>query len=60
MLFCLISTPCVATLAVTKMESGRWRWAGLQLGGLTLLAYVITLVVYQVGSLLGIGTTPLG
>ena len=52
MLFCLISAPCVATIAATKMESGSWRWAMLQLGGLTLMAYVITLVVYQVGSLL--------
>ena len=52
MLFCLISAPCVATIAATKMESGSWRWALLQLGGLTLMAYVITLVVYQVGSLL--------
>jgi hypothetical protein len=28
----------------------------LQLGGLTVLAYFVTLIVYQAGSLLGIGT----
>ncbi|MEW6356282.1 MAG: ferrous iron transport protein B [Planctomycetota bacterium] len=55
MLFCLISTPCMATIAVTRSETGAWRWALLQLGGLTLLAYVITLIVYQAFSLLGIG-----
>ena len=56
MLFCLISTPCMATFAVTMQESGSWRWALFQLGGLTLLAYVLTVFVFQTGSLLGIGT----
>ncbi|NOZ24337.1 MAG: ferrous iron transport protein B [Planctomycetes bacterium] len=55
MIFCLISAPCIATIAVTRSETGAWRWALLQLGGLTLLAYVITLVVYQTGVLLGLG-----
>jgi ferrous iron transport protein B len=55
MLFCLISAPCMATIAVTRRESGSWRWALLQLGGLTLLAWVVTAAVFQVGSLLGIG-----
>jgi ferrous iron transport protein B len=51
MLFCLISAPCVATLAVCKRETGSWSWALFQFLGLTTLAYVITLIVYQVGSL---------
>jgi ferrous iron transport protein B len=55
MLFMLISAPCMATIAVTKRESNSWKWALFQLGGLTLLAYVITLLVYQVGSALSIG-----
>ena len=55
MLFSLISAPCMATIAVTKRESNSWKWALFQLGGLTVLAYVITLIVYQVGSLCGIG-----
>ena len=51
MLFLLIATPCMATLAVTRRESGSWKWALLQFGGLTLLAYVVCLVFYQVGRL---------
>jgi ferrous iron transport protein B len=51
MLFALISTPCVATLAVTCRESGSWRWGALQAVGLTTLAYVLTAIVYQVGRL---------
>jgi ferrous iron transport protein B len=52
MLFCLISAPCVATLAVTRHETGSWRWAIFQFLGLTALAYVLTLAVYQTGRLL--------
>ncbi|HLA39265.1 MAG TPA: ferrous iron transport protein B [Candidatus Glassbacteria bacterium] len=55
MLFCLIGTPCMATLAVTRKESGGWGWAWLQWGGLTALAYLITLAVYQFGTMLGLG-----
>ncbi len=52
MLFCLISAPCVATLAITRAETGRWGWALFQWAGLTALAYIVTLIVYQVGSFL--------
>ena len=55
MLFMLISAPCMATIAVTKRESNSWGWALFQLVGLTVLAYVVTLVVYQLGTWLGIG-----
>ncbi len=55
MLFCLVSAPCMATIAVTKRESNSWKWALLQLGGLTALAYVLTTGVYQVGVLVGAG-----
>ena len=53
MLFCLISAPCVATIAVTWRESGSWRWAMFQLLGLTVLAWILTAIVYQIGRLLG-------
>ena len=56
MLFCLISAPCMATIAITRRESQSWSWALLQLGGLTGLAYVLTVAAYQVGSLLRLGT----
>lgn len=55
MLFCLISAPCMATIAVTKRESNSWRWALFQLGGLTFLAYVLTVLVFQAGTLFGTG-----
>jgi ferrous iron transport protein B len=50
MLFLLIATPCMATVAVTRRESGRWSWALLQFFGLTAIAYFLSFLVYQVGS----------
>ncbi len=52
MLFCLISAPCMATIAMTKQETNSWWWALFQLAGLTILAYIITFTVYQTGILL--------
>ncbi|MFZ5450934.1 MAG: ferrous iron transport protein B [Thermodesulfobacteriota bacterium] len=54
MLFCLVSAPCIATIAVTRRETGSTGWALFQLGFLTLLAYLVTLIVYQGGRLLGL------
>jgi len=54
MLFCLIATPCMSTVAVTRQESGSLRWALLQFWGLTLLAWILTLLVYQGGRLAGL------
>lgn len=51
MLFCLLSAPCIATFAVTKRESNSWFWASFQFIGLTVLAYVVTTIVYQIGIL---------
>jgi ferrous iron transport protein B len=51
-MFVLIYTPCVATLAAIKSEFG-WRWAafsGLYQFG---LAWLLAVVVFQVGTFLG-------
>jgi len=52
MIFMLISMPCAATLAVTRQESGSWKWAMIQFAGLTILAYLLTVSCYQIGRLL--------
>jgi ferrous iron transport protein B len=57
LLFTLITAPCIATIAITARESGAWRWAILQLVGLTVMAWVVTTGVYQTGRLLGLGTS---
>jgi ferrous iron transport protein B len=49
MLFILISSPCIATLAATWRESGSWKWPAFQWAYLTVLAWLVTAGAYQVG-----------
>jgi len=58
MLFILIASPCLGTVAVTFRESGAWKWALLQWGGLTALAWLVTTIIYQACSLLGLAGLP--
>ena len=60
MLFCLLSIPCLSTLAVIRQELNSWKMALAEAGGLFMLAYLISLIVYQTGLLLNIGTSMLG
>lgn len=49
MLFCLLSMPCLATVAVVARESGSWKWAAFQILMFTVTAWTLTFVVYQIG-----------
>ena len=40
----------MGTVAVMD-KSGSWGWAMLQFWGLTIIGYIITTIVYQLGSL---------
>jgi ferrous iron transport protein B len=51
MVFCLLYVPCVAAFATLKKEFGSWRWTIGQAVYSTAVAYVVALLVYQVGSL---------
>jgi len=53
--FVLLYVPCMVAVAVIKRESGSWKWAVLAAGYTTVLAYLVSLVVYQGGRLLGLG-----
>lgn len=50
MLFCLLYVPCVATVATVKKESGSWKFTGKMIVFQLLLAWVVTTIVYQIGS----------
>ncbi len=56
MLFCLLTIPCIATMAIVKRETNSWKLTGFQILLYTVTAYSLTFVVFQVGSLLRIGT----
>ncbi len=47
--FYAIAMQCMSTLAVTRKEVG-WAWAGVMLGYLTVLAYLASLLTYQLMS----------
>lgn len=50
LLFVVIYFPCIATVAAIKGETGSWRWAAFSAVYTTLLAWVVSAIVYQVGS----------
>ena len=60
MLFCLLSIPCLATLVIIRRELNSWKMAFIEAGALFLLAYISTFIVFQLGTLLKIGTQLLG
>ena len=51
LLFVLIYFPCIATVVAIKNESGSWRWAFFAACYTTLLAWVVSALVYQIGNL---------
>ncbi len=51
LLFVVIYFPCIATIAAIKGETGSWRWAVFSAVYTTVLAWIVSAVVYQVGSL---------
>jgi ferrous iron transport protein B len=52
MLFCLLYIPCVATVATIKKESGSWRFTLGMMAFQLLLAWTVSTLVFQLGSLL--------
>lgn len=49
MVFVLIYFPCIATLAAIRQESGSWKWALFAAVYTTLLAWIVTFALYQIG-----------
>ena len=51
LLFVLLYFPCLATIVAIKNETGSWRWAVFTAAYTTLVAWVVSALVYQVGQL---------
>lgn len=49
--FTVLYMPCIAAFAATKRELGSWRDALLTVGYQTVAAYVVALLIFQIGSL---------
>lgn len=52
LLFILIYMPCIAVVATVRKESGAWKWALFLIGYTTVLAWLLSFGVYQIGSFL--------
>ncbi|MCD8177134.1 MAG: ferrous iron transport protein B [Tannerellaceae bacterium] len=50
MLFVLIYFPCIATVTAIARESHSWKWGAFVVVYFCILAWVVSFVVYQVGS----------
>ena len=53
MVFSQLYTPCMTALGTIKKEAGGWKWMFLSAIGNFVVAWVVSLLVYQVGTLLG-------
>lgn len=53
MVFSQLYTPCVTALGTIKKETGSWKWMGFAAVYMFVLAWIVSLLVYQGGSLLG-------
>lgn len=47
LIFFVLAMQCLPTLALTLRETGSWKWAALQLGYMTGVAYLAAFLVYQ-------------
>ncbi|MFT0713759.1 ferrous iron transport protein B [Flagellimonas lutimaris] len=48
MLFYAFAMQCMSTLAIVKRETNSWKWPMLQLGFMSVFAYIIALIAYQI------------
>lgn len=56
LIFCLIYIPCFVAVVVFFRETGSsWKWLAFLVVGTSVLAWVVSFIVYQAGTLLKIG-----
>lgn len=53
MVFSQLYTPCVTALGTIKKEAGGWKWVAFSAVYMFVIAWFVSLVVYQVGRALG-------
>jgi ferrous iron transport protein B len=54
LVFYVLAMQCLPTQAVTRRETGSWKWPTVQLAYMSVLAYSAALVTYQIATWLGI------
>ncbi len=57
MLFVMLYSPCLVTLATMRRETNSWKWPLFSMVYSTVLAFAVAVLVYQVGMLAGWGVS---
>jgi ferrous iron transport protein B len=52
LIFILLYFPCIASVVAISKESGHWKWAVFTVFYTTFLAWFMSLLIYQIGSLI--------
>ena len=60
LVFNLLCAPCFAAIGAIRREMGSGKWTWIAIGYQCLFAYVVSLIIYQIGNLLLGGTFGLG
>lgn len=55
MVMSLVYIPCVATIGAIKRETNSWGWTAFAVGYSLVLGWIMAVIVYQVGKLIGLG-----
>lgn len=55
MIYYVLAMQCMSTVAVVRRETNGWKWPIFQLGYMTALAWIVTFLVYHVGTALSLG-----
>ena len=55
MVMTLIYIPCAAVIGVIKRETNSWKWTGFAVGYTLALGWLMAVIIYQGGRLLGLG-----
>lgn len=55
MVMVLVYVPCVATIASIRRETGSWQWTTLAVAYTLVLGWILAVLVYQIGMLIGLG-----
>ena len=48
MLFYAFAMQCMSTLAIVKKETNSWKWPAIQLFSMSIIAYIVALITYQI------------
>ncbi len=60
LVFNLLCAPCFAAMGAIKREMNNRKWFWFAIGYQTILAYVVSLCVYQIGTFVALGTFGIG